>query len=246
LLEFRHVTRQLESFFVCSISATNEFLADTKIGERSLYSRSMKISTAVLCALAAATTHATSTSATASASISESLAAILDGLPLGDRIKHVIVLMEENRSFDHFFGYAAELLGVNGVKGDETNLKNLSDPSQGSVTINSNSPYCGLCDPDHGTPPTTSKVYGLSNASAGDAPTMDGFIAFEEAKGHASLDWCGVMSMFTPERIPVITALAQEFAVMDRFFAAHPGPTWPNRMYTLSGTSASSTSTGTW
>ena len=152
----------------------------------------------------------------------------------------------QNRSFDHLFGFAAKLLGVDGVKGDETNLKNLSNPSQGSVTIDSNSPYCGLCDPDHGTTPTTAKLYGRGNASAGDPPTMDGFIDFENSKGNARLDWCGVMSMFTPDRIPVITALAQEFAIMDRFFCSHPGPTWPNRMYALSATSSSSTSTGTW
>jgi phospholipase C len=165
---------------------------------------------------------------------------------LGDRIKHVIVLMEENRSFDHFFGYAAELLGVDGVKGDEYQLKDLSDPSKGRVNIDDKSPYCGLCDPDHGTPATTKKVYGLGNVSAGDPATMDGFIAFEEAKGQRRRDWCGVMSMFPPERIPVITKLAQEFAVMDRFFCSHPGPTWPNRMYALAATSAGSTSTGTW
>lgn len=45
---------------------------------------------------------------------------------------------------------------------------------------------------------------------------------------------------------PVITALADEFALMDRFFCSHPGPTWPNRMFTISGTSAGSTETGTW
>ena len=209
----------------------------------------MKLSALALATLAGVVATGAAPTASSAGSLSEasgkSLSALL-GKTLGERIKHVIVLMEENRSFDHFFGFAAKLLGVDGVKGDEFNLKNLNDPSQGKVTINSESPYCGLCDPDHGTPPTTSKVYGLGNASAGDPATMDGFIAFEEAKGHAHLDWCGVMSMFPPERIPVITTLAQEFAIMDRFFAAHPGPTWPNRMYALSATSESSTSTGTW
>lgn len=139
------------------------------------------------------------------------------------RIKHVVVLMEENRSFDHFFGYAAKLLGVNGVQGNETQLKNLRNPSKGSVHIDSNSPYCGLCDPDHGTPATYEKVYGLGNASAGDPATMSGFVAFENAKGREHLNWCGVMSMFPPERLPIITTLAQEFAIMDRFFCSHPG-----------------------
>jgi len=33
---------------------------------------------------------------------------------------------------------------------------------------------------------------------------------------------------------------------MDRFFASHAGPTWPNRMFALSATSAGSTETSTW
>jgi phospholipase C len=38
--------------------------------------------------------------------------------------------------------------------------------------------------------------------------------------------------------VPVLASLADEFAIMDRFFASHPGPTWPNRLFTLCGTSA--------
>lgn len=41
------------------------------------------------------------------------------------------------------------------------------------------------------------------------------------------------MNMFTPDRLPVMTALASEFALFDRFFASHPGPTWPNRLFQL-------------
>eukprot|EP00041_Stephanoeca_diplocostata_P022889 m.552860 g.552860 ORF g.552860 m.552860 type:complete len:774 (+) comp22168_c0_seq14:39-2360(+) len=155
---------------------------------------------------------------------------------LAGKIKHVIVLMEENRSFDHFFGFAKKLLGVNGLTGTEYNQINVSDPWQGRVTVDNKSPYCGRCDPNHGTPATAEKV----------ANKMGGFISYENERGHAFLDWCGVMNMFTPERIPVITQLAQEFALMDEFFCSHPGPTWPNRMFGLSATSAGSTSTGTW
>ena len=115
----------------------------------------------------------TSTASTADAADNQSLLDSLSAM-IGAKIKHVIVLMEENRSFDHFFGFAAELLGVDGVKGDEYQLKNLADPSQGRVVIDNHSPYCGLCDPDHGTPATTAKIYGLGNSSAGDPATMDG------------------------------------------------------------------------
>lgn len=53
-------------------------------------------------------------------------------------------------------------------------------------------------------------------------------------------------SMFTPDRLPVMAKLAEEFAVMDRFFCSHPGPTWPNRLFCLSATSMGCTETGTY
>ncbi len=60
------------------------------------------------------------------------------------------------------------------------------------------------------------------------------------------VNYCNVMSGFKPEDLPVVNALASEFALMDRFFSSHPGPTWPNRLFFLSATSAGDTGTGTW
>ena len=68
---------------------------------------------------------------------------------------------------------------------------------------------------------------------------MDGFVEFEA--NHSN--YCGVMDMFVPEQLPIITTLAQEYAVMDRFFCSVPGPTWPNRLFALSATSGGLTDT---
>lgn len=159
---------------------------------------------------------------------------VLNSLPT---IKHVIVLMEENRSFDHMLGFAKKLLGVNGLDGNECNLKNTSNPNQGKVCVDTKAPYIALSDPDHSTPATTNKIFGKHAVSEHDFthPDMSGFA-----------EWnlnCNVMSMFPPEELPIMVTLAQEFAVMDRFFAAHPGPTWPNRLFALSATSAGLTET---
>ena len=46
-------------------------------------------------------------------------------------IKHVVVLMEENRAFDHFFGFYntdGRAAKVNGLKGTEFNRIDASDP----------------------------------------------------------------------------------------------------------------------
>lgn len=152
------------------------------------------------------------------------------------KIKHVIVLMLENRSFDHFFGFSKPDLDVNGLSGKEFNYENVKDKSSKKIYVSKDAPYINECDPDHSTPATKEK---LEN-------NMGGFVSFENARGHKNLNYCDVMRTFTPEKLPVLTSLAKEFAIMDEFFCSHPGPTWPNRMFCLSGTSAGSTETGTW
>ena len=137
--------------------------------------------------------------------------------------------MLENRSFDHFFGWSSDLLGTDGLTGDETNLLNTSDHGGDSYAVNADAPYLNNCDPDHGLPGTTSKIFGAAAVAAGDlsTPTMGGFVEWENRRGNAGKNYCDVMSMFTAaEQLPVITALAQELGVMDRFFASVPGPTW--------------------
>jgi phospholipase C len=158
------------------------------------------------------------------------------------KINNVVVLMLENRPFDHIFGWASDTLKVNGLTGKEFNYADVRNTSSEKVFVNNKCPYINDCDPSHGTSATTFKVFaggdGSSEASNG------GFAAYEASS--KALNYCDVMSGFPPEKLPVINSLASEFAVMDRFFASHPGPTWPNRMYTLSGTSAGSTETYVW
>lgn len=55
---------------------------------------------------------------------------------------------------------------------------------------------------------------------------MGGFVEYEAKEGHANTNYCAVMEMQSPSHLPVMSSLASEFVVMDRFFCAHPGPTW--------------------
>eukprot|EP00742_Colponemidia_sp_Colp-10_P011982 GILJ01013389.1.p1 GENE.GILJ01013389.1~~GILJ01013389.1.p1 ORF type:complete len:569 (-),score=59.70 GILJ01013389.1:112-1818(-) len=76
---------------------------------------------------------------------------------------------------------------------------------------------------------------------------MNGFVQFEHKQGHtAANNYCDVMESFDPSKLPVFTALADNYVIMDRFFAAIPGPTNPNRQFHLSATSNGLTSTGPW
>ena len=170
---------------------------------------------------------------------------------IGEKIKHIVVLMEENRSFDHVLGWFGK--GTNGLNGSQYNLVNVSDPTSKKVYVTKKAPYINLCDPDHSTPSTTYKVFGPQQAASGDLtnPTMEGFVMQEKdfpLGGHTSDPrYCNVMDMFeTATKLPVLNKLAEEFLVMDRLFASVPGPTWPNRQFFLSATSSGLTETFLW
>ena len=59
------------------------------------------------------------------------------------RIKHVVVLYEENRAFDHLLGHQKSLK-VDGLKGDESNPVDRRDPSKGSVAVFDGAPYVAV------------------------------------------------------------------------------------------------------
>jgi len=159
--------------------------------------------------------------------------------PAHPRIKHVVVLYEENRAFDHFFGHQRRLK-VNGLKGDESNPVNPADPAAGAVGVSGGAPYVAREQPRHGY-----AAYQTKLDIVGGVPRMDGFVEYERSVhpfAHRTAD--AVMQGFSDGALPVSTALAAEFAVFDRWFAAFPGPSWPNHMFSISGTAGGGTNTG--
>jgi phospholipase C len=70
----------------------------------------------------------------------------------------------------------------------------------------------------------------------GNYPPIDnsGFVAsYVEAcsKANKQNPLGEIMKCYSPDQLPVLTALAKEFAVCDNWHASMPGPTWPNRMF---------------
>ncbi len=128
-------------------------------------------------------------------------------------VKHVIVVMLENRSFDHYLGTRAGVDGLN--SNNNWNPVNASNPALGIVRVG-NATYVAPCDGDHSTPGTTSKIFPLSPDDA----TMMGFATEEAARG--TRNFCSVMSAFEPAQLPVTSFLADNFAVFDRYFSSHP------------------------
>eukprot|EP00656_Telonema_subtile_P050841 TRINITY_DN6691_c0_g1_i5.p1 TRINITY_DN6691_c0_g1~~TRINITY_DN6691_c0_g1_i5.p1 ORF type:complete len:389 (-),score=83.75 TRINITY_DN6691_c0_g1_i5:47-1213(-) len=70
---------------------------------------------------------------------------------------------------------------------------------------------------------------------------MSGFVDSSRHEGH---DGVNEMTMWPPEKVPIITTLAKEYALFDRWFASHPGSTYPNRQFVLSCTAHGMTDTG--
>ena len=164
-------------------------------------------------------------------------------------IKHMVVLMLENRAFDHVLGwYQGSATRVNGLTGNEFNYVNDTNTSSRRVFVSPDATYISPCDPDHSLPGTLEKVFGRSGGSysPGQKATMGGFVTREAEVHSTSPIFCDAMQSFLPHEVPILSALASEFTLMDRFFASVPGPTWPNRAFFLAATSAGLTETDDW
>lgn len=150
-----------------------------------------------------------------------------------DRIKHVFVLMLENRSFDHLLGFS-QLKGTDAVTGQPTSIEGLdpvrdwnAGPDGKPVPVSSPADWAMPHDPGHEFPDVMEQLCGVN----GTFPHINnsGFVA-----DYAKVDPAHpgeIMKCYAPEQLPVITTLAREFAVCDHWFSSMPGPTWPNRFF---------------
>jgi phospholipase C len=142
-------------------------------------------------------------------------------------IRHVVILMQENRSFDHYFG---TMKGVRGFSDPHA----LTLPNGNSVFQQPYAPHTdGYLLPFHYDTKTTSAAAtpGLAHDwgtqhQAWNNGKMDQWIA---AKGP------NTMGYFEAEDIPFHTALAEAFTICDNYHCSMLGPTNPNRLYMWTG-----------
>jgi phospholipase C len=173
------------------------------------------------------------------------------------QIDHIVVLMLENRSFDHMLGFLYADHGnvspsgqpFEGLTGNETN----PDGNGGSVQVFKIDPtgqyayFMPGADPGEGFNAANSELYGTTKPAAGAAPTNQGFVT----DFTYTLGWEGkekrsilpgtisssIMGMFTPPMLPILSGLARGFAVCDHWFASVPTETMPNRAFACAATS---------
>ncbi|RVX18103.1 Non-specific phospholipase C6 [Vitis vinifera] len=146
------------------------------------------------------------------------------------RIKTIVVLVMENRSFDHMLGWMKRSnSAINGVTGKECNPVSTKNPSEETICFKDDAEYVDP-DPGHSFVAVKQQVFG-----SGTTPSMIGFV--EQALTMSKELSETVMKGFKPESVPVYAKLVEEFVVFDRWFSALPGPTQPNRLFVYSGTS---------
>jgi phospholipase C len=153
---------------------------------------------------------------------------------MAKKIEHLVVLMMENRSFDHVFGFLKNnSWPIDGLKGDETNL----DSQGAAVRVTPDAQHAGdfTPDPPHDFLSVNQQIFG--NLAGSGTPTMQGFVKAYEGKTKNVKKSHNVMKCFGPGRLPILQTLAQEYAVCDRWFASVPGPTLPNRAFSIGATS---------
>lgn len=157
------------------------------------------------------------------------------GKSTNPRIEHVVVLMLENRSFDHMVGYLKSLNPeVDGVTGRETCPNDPLKPREGSTKVSDDAPYVALVDPSHSYAATKKQCFGYGPVKA-PAP-MTGFVR-NYAENDDFVVGADIMSCFNPKTLPTLNTLANEFAIFDHWHSSLPGPTQPNRMFLHSATS---------
>ena len=150
-------------------------------------------------------------------------------------IKHVVMLMMENRSFDHYFG---TLSGVRGF-GDPAAFK-LSNGMDVFHQPDAENPE-GYMLPFHLDTltsaaqrlPSTSHAWSVQHR-AWNGGRMDQWLAAHRAADGAKGPY--TMGYFKREDIPFHFALAEAFTICDAYHSSMMGPTWPNRLYYQTGT----------
>ncbi|HSV04926.1 MAG TPA: alkaline phosphatase family protein [Candidatus Binatus sp.] len=142
-------------------------------------------------------------------------------------IDHIVVLMQENRSFDHYFGQLHDQ-GQPRVRPPRANSSNPDPTNPGGPGIGRfhKTTYCESADLDHSWS-GTHKEY--------DGGLMDGFTA----QNVDSTDPTGSRTMGFYDRtdLPFYYALFSAFATSDRYFCSVLSQTFPNRFFLLAGTS---------
>jgi phospholipase C len=156
------------------------------------------------------------------------------------KIRHVVIVMQENRSFDSYFGTYPGADGIPGLAGNPGSVPCSQDPKTGTCV----EPYHDTSDKNYGGPHTTAAANGdIANGS------MNGF---EARARNALAGVCknpdnpncvlgadpDVMGYHNAEEIPNYWAYAHHFVLQDHLFESESSWSLPSHLDLVSGLSA--------
>jgi len=158
-----------------------------------------------------------------------------------NQIKTIVVVMMENRSFDHMLGY----LSLDPYNWKVEGLGKTPAWQDQSLSVFNGSKYPPflLTDPydliDADPPHERDQIATQMGTPVNGAFPMDGFVTnYATAKGASPVNPDSkppVMGYFTAEQVPVTDFFAQNFAICDHWFSSLPAGTQPNRLMSMSG-----------
>jgi len=152
-------------------------------------------------------------------------------VPHGDALPfdHIVVLMLENRSFDHYFSKLPEY----GVTDVDVASDTYSNPDPDAVPP---APVQRFHETRYCVQDTNHEWNGVHQQY--DNGAMDGFLATNNPGGARALGY------YDQTDLPYYYWMAKNFAMSDRHFCSLLGPTWPNRFYFYGATSWGNVKTG--
>jgi len=140
-------------------------------------------------------------------------------------IQHVVVLMQENRSFDSYVGQL-QFQGQPEAAGEPLGAGNPNPIGGAPIAAYHKTNYCEVADLAHGW---TAAHQEWNNGA------MNGFTAANAVT--ADPTGSRTMGYYDQTDLPFYYGLYNQFAIGDHYFASLLGPTFPNRFYLLAGTS---------
>jgi phospholipase C len=157
-----------------------------------------------------------------------------------EQIKHIVVVMMENRSFDHMLGYLGLEGGIEGVDGLQNAHPNYDIDGKaypphrlgpGETAFHRpGEPFDESLDPCHSPECVAAQLAEYDDVKPG------GFVRNFIEQKHPPAQWRGLpMGYYDAECVHVYDFLARQFCVCDAWHSSIPGDTWPNRLYSLAG-----------
>lgn len=169
-----------------------------------------------------------------------------------NQIEHLVVVMLENRSLDNLLGWLydtelgqvpANVLPPGSPPAFDGLLRGMSipakvgDPNSKLVLVGYGAPntITPTTDPQEHFDHMTAQIFGPQAPSWHPTWPMKGFV--QDYATTSTDDASQIMACYTPEQLPILSALARNYAVSDAWFASAPCQTWPNRSFVHAGTS---------